>query len=218
MVQIDGRRFGLDAGIVKPPSQEDLWDWMWNIGYAQQYDPDPSFGRLWCGAQYLSLELLSTEVQGSSVVELGAGIGLCGLVAAKRGASHVSLVDREPLALHMAMSTAKLNGLDAVSAHATDFNRFEADGVDLVLGSDILYDNAQAMKQLAVLCGRLLKPTAGRALIADPKSGRAFGARNAFCDEARALGARVDMCDFSPQPGLPEPTVLITLRWSPSTK
>lgn len=214
MVQVDGRRFGLAAGIVKPPSQEELWDWMWATGYAtRERDPDPSFGSLWPGAQYLALWLRPEDVKGRSVLEVGCGIGLCGLVAATLGARTATLVDREPLALHMAMSTAALNGLE-VNARVADVASLEGiEDVDLVLASDVLYDSADTARRFAAFLQRTLEPRGGRAVVADPSTGRAVGARDAFVSEAVERGADVALESFEPIHDLPEPTLRITLRW-----
>ena len=102
-----------------------------------------------------------------SVLELGAGLGLPGLIAVRLGASVVQS-DVDPLTLQVAARNAVLNGVSARIAHRqgdwrawTDPQRF-----DVVIGADILYDrddHAYIAKTLVAA----VKPD-GRVLLADP--------------------------------------------------
>ena len=49
---------------------------------------------------------------GKRVVELGCGLGLPGIVAALSGARRVLLTDKEHTGLRLALTSAKLNGLN----------------------------------------------------------------------------------------------------------
>ena len=84
----------------------------------------------------------------------------------------------------------------------------ESPTFDVVLASDVLYD-ARDMEALAEACKRL----APRALIADPRAGRAEGARDAFVAAAKASGGRVIERDLAPAPEAPEPTMMLDVRW-----
>ncbi|KAJ8599780.1 hypothetical protein CTAYLR_003989 [Chrysophaeum taylorii] len=215
MVQLDGRGFGLEGGIVSS-SAEELWDWAWATGYAERYDPDPSCGTLWAAAQHLALSLREEDVRGKNVVELGAGLGVPGIVAKRLGAADVNLIDREPLALHMAMATAELNGVSVRATKADFTDVTQQEGVDLVLAADVLYDEKKCVEALATTIESLVlgkNNNGGRALVADPAGGRAHGARDAFCEAARRRGARIAETPFDHKSGL-EPTVLLDLRWN----
>ena len=224
MVQVNDRYFPeLDKGIVKPPSPEDLWDW-----YEKYYgdnDPDPSWGKIWDSAKHLGQRIC--DVEGKTIVELGCGLGLVGVCAAKK--NKVILVDREPFALHCACATASLNGLTIgtadddkaqVAAIVATFDDLKdpqwrrdknfPGKVDLIVASDVLYDNHVAMDNLAATCEALLDGE-GSALIADPLQGRAFGARTSFLTAAKNKGAHVHE-EILLRDAL-EPTVLITLTW-----
>ncbi|XP_013889911.1 protein N-lysine methyltransferase METTL21A isoform X2 [Austrofundulus limnaeus] len=91
------------------------------------------------------LELGKVELKGKRVIELGAGTGLVGIVAALLGA-HVTITDREP-ALDFLSANVEANLTPApqqpvVVSELTwgvALERYPAGGFDLVLGADIIY-------------------------------------------------------------------------------
>ena len=128
------------------------------------------------------------DVRGMRVLELGCGLGLPSLVAARLGADVVA-TDWSPDAVDLLARNAARNGvrLDAVTADWRDF-----DGVaslrpfDLVLAADVLNEERNATPILA-----LLELLGAPATIADP--GRRHAA--AFLDGARRDGWTVDTDD-----------------------
>lgn len=125
--------------------------------------PEPPYwAHLWSGAL-----LLASIVPrgGGRVLELGCGLGLPGLVAARRGA-RVTFLDRVPPALAFVRASAAANHLDGVHLIVADLvapplrERF-----DLVLAAEVLYDR-EAFVPLARALRILLAP-GGRALVAD---------------------------------------------------
>ncbi|XP_040037458.2 protein N-lysine methyltransferase METTL21A [Gasterosteus aculeatus] len=91
------------------------------------------------------LEMGTLELKGKGVIELGAGTGLVGIVAALMGAK-VTITDREP-ALDFLSANVKANlALDSQGSAVVselswgqDLDRYPAGGFDLVLGADIVY-------------------------------------------------------------------------------
>jgi predicted nicotinamide N-methyase len=76
------------------------------------------------------------------VLELGAGVGLPGLVARSLGAE-VAQTDYQSEALLLARVNAALNGVDGVATFAQDWRAWNHPGLyDVVLGADILYDRS----------------------------------------------------------------------------
>ena len=75
-------------------------------------------GRVWPAASALVRWQLRNPnlVQGSSVLELGAGCGACGLFAAGMGASNVMLTDANRHCCELMTDSASVNGLGAVNA------------------------------------------------------------------------------------------------------
>ncbi|KAM4560443.1 protein N-lysine methyltransferase METTL21A [Odontesthes bonariensis] len=91
------------------------------------------------------LELEKVELKGKRAIELGAGTGLVGIVAALLGA-HVTITDRQP-ALEFLSSNVKANlpprsQESVVVSELTwgdGLEHYPAGGFDLVLGADIVY-------------------------------------------------------------------------------
>lgn len=94
---------------------------------------------LWPAAIALAHALASRALAGKRVLELGAGTGLPGIVAASLGA-HVVQTDRQQLALHVCKQNAERNGVERVEHRLADWTAWEdAARYDVILGSDILY-------------------------------------------------------------------------------
>jgi len=125
--------------------------------------PEPPYwAHLWSGALVLAA---AVPADARRVVELGCGLGLPGLVAARVGA-RVTFVDRAPAALAFVRASAAANGLPAVDVVAADFTSPALGGrFDVVLAAEILYDRAR-FADVAAAIRRRLAP-GGRALVAD---------------------------------------------------
>lgn len=219
LVQVPGGdTLPLLDGIVKPPDPDVLHEW--NVGRGN-LDADCSWASVWPAAANLAA-LIAREpqlVEGKRVAELGSGLGVAGLTAAKVGATFATLIDKEPLALHCAMSTAAVCGLpigpvpdgsdaatsfyeeggagggappaSVVSATMTDWAQLADSGLvaDVVLAAEVLYHPTDA-QPLVRAAASLLKD-GGTLLLADPAGGRIENAQQAAAQALRDLGAVV---------------------------
>ena len=125
--------------------------------------PEPPYwAHLWSGAIVLAEAL---PAGAHSAIELGCGLGLPGLVAARRGAA-VTFVDRVPAPLAFVRASARANGIDDVRLVAADLAAPALRTCfDLVLAAEILYDRV-AFPGIAVALARCLAP-GGVALLTD---------------------------------------------------
>jgi len=125
--------------------------------------PEPPYwAHLWSGAVVLAAAVPRSARR---VLELGCGLGLPGLTAARRGA-RVTFVDRVPAALAFVRASARANGLAAVDLVAADVTEPAlAARFDLVLAAELVYDRA-AFPALARVLAAHLAP-GGRALLTD---------------------------------------------------
>ena len=134
----------------------------------------PYFGTLWPSARGLARWLGEhpTWLRGQTVLELGCGLALPALVAARLGARVVA-VDRHPdvrpfLARNTALSQVAIEHLQVDWSDHDELGALQRrlGAIDLVVGSDLLYEGELAASlPLAVdaLCGG-----GARMLLADP--------------------------------------------------
>jgi predicted nicotinamide N-methyase len=148
----------------------------------------PYFGVLWPAARALGGELArrGTELAGKSVLELGCGLALPALVAAKCGA-RVTAADLHPDVPAFLARNLELNGLapDALEYREHDWRAAALERrFDLVVGSDILYEAGHPAPVARALAAHVAP--GGSILLADPA--RAY--LQACLDELARLGFR----------------------------
>lgn len=122
---------------------------------------------LWAASIALAHELAArTDLRGMRILELGAGTGLPGIVAASGGARVVQ-TDGNKVALALAKRNLRRNGLDSVDQHLVDWknwnHRFR---YDLIIGSDILYSRTTHPHLRQIFEMNL--SASGRLIISDP--------------------------------------------------
>jgi predicted nicotinamide N-methyase len=168
--------------------------------------PEPPYwAHLWSGARVLAD---AVPRDGGRTVELGSGLGLPGLVAARRGAA-VTFVDRERAPLTFVRASARATGVSPVDLVVADLTSGAVRGpFDLVLLAEVLYDRA-AFATIARAVARLLAPR-GLALLAD---GVRIDTR-AFYPELAAAGLRVETTHRRVEAdGVMETIALSAIRW-----
>ena len=106
--------------------------------------PDPPYwAHLWIGARAVAKALAEGgPLEGRRVLDLGCGLGLPGLVAARLGAE-AWLVDRESAALEFARESARRNGLGGVHCVLADFTKTTLDArFDVIVAAELVYEAA----------------------------------------------------------------------------
>jgi predicted nicotinamide N-methyase len=103
-------------------------------------DETPLWVELWPSSLAIAKWLWASQcIEGKTVLELGAGLGLPGIVAGLKGA-YVLQTDYASEALEVARETACMNNLPNVKTAIADWRHFEiSDTFDYIIGSDILY-------------------------------------------------------------------------------
>jgi predicted nicotinamide N-methyase len=172
----------------------------------------PFWAKIWPTSLLLSYMLTSSyPVQGYHVLELGAGVGVCGLVAASLGAQ-VTLTDVHPDALLFARINVLKNKLeDRVQLAAVDFTTDHMHhAFERIIGSEVLYRDA-AYAPLVHFLDQHLSQT-GEALLAKSHIFQAKGffdiVAHTFNLQQRTVGYK----EKSPQSGKPERHLCQILR------
>jgi predicted nicotinamide N-methyase len=135
---------------------------------AEKSDWMPYGMALWPAALALAHEIAvrSVEFRGNRVLELGAGTGLPGIVAAALGAKVVQS-DRQELALHMCKQNGEANRVKGIEYHLADWREWQDNTkYDWIIGADILYADT-LHEHLRKIFETNLVP-GGRVLIGDP--------------------------------------------------
>jgi len=123
---------------------------------------------LWPSSIALAHEIATREREfvGRTVLELGAGTGLPGIVAATLGAT-VTQTDRDELALHLCRSNGQRNGVSSIQHRLADWTNWDEPGrYDWVIGADILYGESLHPHLRRIFDSNLAKR--GRILLSDP--------------------------------------------------
>ena len=134
----------------------------------------PYWAELWPSAIALSEHLLegcNIEAQ-TSVIELGCGMGLCGMVAATLGAE-VLLTDYAPQALELAQLNWQLNKLPPPTCQVMDWRSPQTEKrADLILASDVAYE--ERFFQPLIDTFKLLLNPGGTIMLSEPHRELAF--------------------------------------------
>jgi predicted nicotinamide N-methyase len=117
----------------------------------------PYWAYLWPGAQVLAEEVASAgDLPGRRVLEVGCGLGLPGVTAARSGAD-VQFLDLAAPALAFVEASLQANGLAGRLRHA-DFRALDPDErFDVILAAEVVYDR-EGFRDLAALFRRHLVP------------------------------------------------------------
>ncbi len=166
--------------ITHPVCADDLID-------EEDFDRDerlPYWAELWPSALALARHLSERDLEGTSAIELGCGVGLPTVLALVRGA-RVLATDHYEAALAFTAHNARTN-LDLEPDTALlDWREPDIGGMgtfDLVFAADVLYERKNAAA-LADLVPKLLAP-GGEAVFADPRRDEAPG----FLEAMERLG------------------------------
>lgn len=154
----------------------------------------PYWAYLWPASLAMSAAVLRQPwPTGTSVLELGAGVGLVGLAALAAGYD-VTITDYDAVAVQLALVNAQRHGFDRARGHVLDWREPGTQRYPVLLGCELLYEDRNHELLIAV-CQQLLTD-GGEAWFGD--GGRVRAAR--FCRLAEATGFAVRLFDEAGDP------------------
>jgi len=186
---LDGRSWSfLHTGAVFTLDQENQY-------LKSEGERAPYGVMLWPASIALAHDLRtrSESLRGKRVLELGAGTGLPGIVAASFGA-RVLQIDRSQVALHVCAMNIERNAVTGLDVVGADWETFQSGHkFDVILGSDVLYVTTMH-DRLREICDAYLAP-GGVVLFSDPLRSQSLPMLEAM----EASGWRVTLAKWSIQ-------------------
>ena len=170
-------------GVYEAHDPDALLDEIGDEDFKASDERLPYFSLLWAAGESLARAVLAgPALAGKRVLDLGCGVGVAGLAAARRG-GRVTFLDWEPRAHEFVRASAKRLGVTPEAHVVADWRKpGDVADFDLVLGADVLYD-ARNAPGVARFLAAALAP-GGEAWVADPSRLHAA----AFPPEATARG------------------------------
>ena len=152
---------GLDLSLEIVANVEDL------VTDPEDDDQIPYWAELWPAARGLAQYIWERiDFQGATVLELGAGLGLPGLVAALKGGL-VTFSDYKKESLDMIARNVQRNGIQHADYLLADWRDFRCEKkFDWIIGSDVLYNPSLNPYVAAILEHNLAE--GGQLLFAHP--------------------------------------------------
>ncbi|HEX3871564.1 MAG TPA: methyltransferase domain-containing protein [Pirellulales bacterium] len=149
--------------LFKPRNADDLLD-------EEEFEFDdriPYWADLWPSARVVAERLVNEPGQGASFLELGCGVGLCSLAAARAGFD-VLATDYYDDALRFVTLNAEHNNVRNLATRMVDWRNLPADlgHFDRIVAADVLYEKPYC--DLVARTIRTLLAPRGEALVADP--------------------------------------------------
>lgn len=157
--------------LAAPANYDELIDAPSVAARFEQDEFIPYWADLWSSAVLLAQHVAEWEPippakSAPTVLELGCGLGLVGLVAAERGYA-VTMTDFDDDALAFAAENARRNAITGMTFRRADWREMDAAlQADRILAADVLYETRN-LAPIAEFVRRHLK-AGGIALIADP--------------------------------------------------
>ena len=165
--------------ILRPRSTDDLLD-------EAELDPQqrlPYWAEIWPSSLVLARRLLAEDSRGRRLLELGCGLGVAALVAARAGFAVVASDYFAP-ALEFVRHNAQRNDVAHVGTRLFDWRKVPEDlgCFDVIAAADVLYERGNTALVADVIV-RLLAP-GGLAIVSDPGRMLAEG----FCAQCAQRG------------------------------
>lgn len=169
----------------------------------------PYFGQIWSSALYLANIANTLSNEGLFILELGCGLALPSMVASRNGAKCLA-VDVHPDVEWFVQKNASVNGVaDRIEYRRLDWRHDDlAEKFDLIMGSDILYENDHPKDVLKFISKHM--SSNGKAIIVDPCRWHHLD----FCKIAESAGFHFESCyDTVEEDGQPVKIHVVTLSW-----